>query len=83
MGIYVARHLSFLRGYAYVAAGLLPVPPKVFIPAVVDSAITWSDGWVIAGRLLGTYREDVSMHVGYYQSLVWQPAVTNRCRLRP
>src|SRR5215475_8987143 len=51
-GIYVARLIPFLRGYASVAAGLLSIRPRVFVPAVVVSAITWSGGYVIAGYLL-------------------------------
>jgi membrane protein DedA with SNARE-associated domain len=56
-GIYLGRMLPFLRGYASVAAGLLSIRPGVFVPAVVLSAITWSGGYVIAGRLLGPYWE--------------------------
>jgi len=56
-GIYLGRMLPFLRGYASVAAGLLSIRPGVFVPAVVVSAVTWSGGYVIAGRLLGPYWE--------------------------
>jgi membrane protein DedA with SNARE-associated domain len=51
--IYLGRHLPFLRGYTAVAAGLLKIPPRIFLPAVLLSALTWSGGYVIAGRLLG------------------------------
>jgi membrane protein DedA with SNARE-associated domain len=51
--IYLGRHMPFLRGYTAVAAGLLKIPPSVFLPAVLLSALTWSGGYVIAGRLLG------------------------------
>src|SRR5215510_1802821 len=51
--IYVGRHLPFLRGYTAVAAGLLKIPPRIFLPAVLLSALTWSGGYVIAGKLLG------------------------------
>src|SRR5215510_12243945 len=51
--IYVGRHLPFIRGYTSVAAGLLHIPPRIFLPAVLLSALTWSGGYVIAGRLLG------------------------------
>jgi membrane protein DedA with SNARE-associated domain len=51
--IYVGRHIPFLRGYTAVAAGLLKIPPSIFLPAVLLSALTWSGGYVIAGKLLG------------------------------
>jgi membrane protein DedA with SNARE-associated domain len=31
----------------------LKIPPGIFLPAILLSAITWSGGYVIAGRLLG------------------------------
>src|SRR5215813_5482397 len=51
--IYVGRLIPFIRGYTAVAAGLLKIPPGIFLPAVLVSALTWSGGYVIAGRLLG------------------------------
>jgi membrane protein DedA with SNARE-associated domain len=69
-GIYVGRLIPFLRGYVSVAAGILPVRPKIFLPAVVVSAITWSGGYVIAGRLLGPYWAQVAARIGGVESLV-------------
>src|SRR5215813_8740890 len=51
--IYVGRHMPFLRGYTAVAAGLLKISPTIFLPAVLLSALTWSGGYVMAGKLLG------------------------------
>ena len=51
--IYIGRLIPFIRGYTSVAAGLLHIPPSIFLPAVLLSALTWSGGYVIAGRLLG------------------------------
>src|SRR5262250_214272 len=51
--IYVGRLIPFIRGYTAVAAGLLKIPPGIFLPTVLVSALTWSGGYVIAGRLLG------------------------------
>jgi membrane protein DedA with SNARE-associated domain len=51
--IYVGRHIPFLRGYTAVAAGLLKIPPSIFLPAVLLSALTWSGGYATAGKLLG------------------------------
>jgi membrane protein DedA with SNARE-associated domain len=69
-GIYAARLIPFLRGYASVAAGLLSIRPDVFIPAVVVSAVTWSGGYVIAGRLLGPYWEQVAKKIGSAESVL-------------
>lgn len=68
-GIYIGRLLPFLRGYASVAAGMLPIKPKIFIPAVIVSAITWSGGYVLAGRLLGPYWEQVAEKIGRVETL--------------
>jgi membrane protein DedA with SNARE-associated domain len=59
--IYLGRLIPFIRGYTSVAAGLLHIPPRIFLPAVLLSALTWSGGYIIAGRLLGyTYVNAVS-----------------------
>jgi membrane protein DedA with SNARE-associated domain len=69
--IYVARLVPFLRGYASVAAGVLPIRPRVFLPAVALSAITWSGGYVAAGRLLGPYWEQAASRVGRMEAAVF------------
>jgi membrane protein DedA with SNARE-associated domain len=69
-GIYVGRMFPFLRGYASVAAGLLAIPPSVFLPAVIVSAVTWSGGYVIAGRLLGPYWQQVAGKIGGVELVV-------------
>ena len=51
--IYVGRLMPFIRGYTAVAAGLLRISPGIFLPAVLVSALTWSAGYVLAGKLLG------------------------------
>ena len=57
--IYVGRHIPFLRGYTAVAAGLLKISPTIFLPAVLLSALTWSGGYVMAGKLLGHEYADI------------------------
>jgi len=69
-GIYLARLIPFIRGYASVAAGLLPIRPGVFVPSVLVSAITWSGGYVLAGRLLGRYWDSAAAKIGRVESLV-------------
>jgi membrane protein DedA with SNARE-associated domain len=68
-GIYVGRLIPFLRGYASVAAGILTIRPRVFLPAVVVSALTWSGGYVIAGRLLGPYWTQVALRIGQVETV--------------
>jgi membrane protein DedA with SNARE-associated domain len=69
-GIYLGRLIPFFRGYVSVAAGILTIRPKIFIPVVVVSAITWSSGYVIAGRLLGPLWEKVALRIGRIESVV-------------
>lgn len=69
-GIYVGRLIPFLRGYVSVAAGILSIRPNIFLPAVIVSAITWSGGYVIAGRLLGPYWEQVAARIGGVESVL-------------
>ena len=69
-GIYAGRMIPFLRGYVSVAAGILPIQPRIFVPAVMVSAITWSGGYVIAGRLLGPYWKDLAAKIGTAEVLV-------------
>jgi membrane protein DedA with SNARE-associated domain len=68
-GIYLGRLMPFLRGYCSVAAGILSIKPGIFIPAVIVSAITWSGGYVVAGRLLGPYWEQVATRIGNVQKV--------------
>lgn len=51
--LYVGRLISYARGYVSVAAGLIGVPPRVFLSTVVWSSVTWAGVYAVAGRLLG------------------------------
>ena len=87
-GIYLGRLIPFFRGYVSVAAGILTISPKLFIPAVIVSAITWSGGYVLAGRLLGPFWEQVALKIGRIESVVLLAALmviatlVGRTRLR-
>ncbi len=59
MGIFLGRMIPYVRGYTSAAAGLLKIPPRVFMPIVLGSAIIWSGGLVFAGKLLGKHVEDL------------------------
>jgi membrane protein DedA with SNARE-associated domain len=53
--IFIGRLTPFLRGYMSVAAGTIQLKPKTFLTTVLLSAITWSGGLVLTGKLLGPY----------------------------
>ncbi len=67
--IYAGRLIPYVRGYTSVAAGAVRLPPKVFLPAVLFSAITWSGGYVFIGKLLGPRWESVSDKIGWGNSI--------------
>lgn len=54
-GIFIGRLIPYIRGYASVAAGILQLKPKIFLSMVALSAILWSGGYVLVGRLSGRY----------------------------
>ncbi|OGZ33466.1 MAG: hypothetical protein A2Y98_02995 [Candidatus Portnoybacteria bacterium RBG_19FT_COMBO_36_7] len=68
-GVFFGRLLPYLRGYASVAAGLLKIPPKKFLTSVIVSAIIWSGGYVIAGRLLGEQWEKLASKLNIWEIL--------------
>ncbi|HSY76375.1 MAG TPA: DedA family protein [Bacteroidia bacterium] len=53
--VFIGRLTPFLRGYVSVAAGMLHVNRKAFLGTVIISAVTWSGGLVLLGRLIGPY----------------------------
>lgn len=63
-GIFVGRLTPFLRGYISVAAGTLQIKPKAFLSTVLLSALTWSGGLVLTGRLLGPYWHELAEKMG-------------------
>jgi membrane protein DedA with SNARE-associated domain len=66
-GIFGGRLIPYLRGYTSVAAGVLRVRPSVYLSAVAASAVLWSGGYVIVGRILGSYWEDAAKSMGGIQ----------------
>lgn len=50
-GMFLCRLIPFIRGYASVAAGILQLKPKAFLTMVALSAIVWSGGYVLVGKL--------------------------------
>ena len=70
-GIYLGRLIPYLRGYTSIAAGLLQLRPKVFLTMVFLSAVTWSGGYAIAGKIMGPYWQTVADKIGGTTRLVY------------
>jgi len=68
-GVFIGRLLPYLRGYASVAAGLLKIPPKKFLSSVIITAVIWSGGYVMAGRLLGKQWDKFASRLSLWQVL--------------
>lgn len=64
LGIFIGRLIPYVRGYTSMAAGLLEIPPKIFIPIVLSSAIVWSGGLVVLGTILGNNVDLFAEHYG-------------------
>jgi len=69
--IFLGRLTPFVRGYVSVVAGALQIKPKSFLSTVFLSAITWSIGLVLAGRMLGPYWNEVVKNANAYEFLVF------------
>ena len=65
--IFLGRMMPYVRGYVSVAAGILNMPYRVFIPMVAFSAALWSGGYVVLGHFLGRQWEEVAGFIGRYQ----------------
>ncbi len=68
--IYLGRLIPYARGYVSVAAGLIQIPPRVFLTTVLLSAITWSGGYAILGRLLGKEWNSVIVKLGLMRIVI-------------
>ena len=66
-GIFVGRLLPYLRAYASVAAGVLNIPYRVFLPMVIFPAILWTGGYVTLGHFLGKNWQTVGNFIYQYQ----------------
>jgi len=54
-GMFLCRLIPLVRGYASVAAGILQLKPRIFLIMVALSAVIWSGGYVLAGKLSYKY----------------------------
>jgi membrane protein DedA with SNARE-associated domain len=70
LDIFLGRLLPYLRGYISVAAGLLKIPAKKFLSSVIVSAVVWTGGYVIAGRLLGKGWDKLATRFSAWQLLL-------------
>ena len=65
--IFLGRMMPFVRGYVSVAAGILNIPYKTFLPMVIFPAIIWTGGYVTLGHFLGKRWETVANFIEQYQ----------------
>ena len=63
-GIFIGRLTPFLRGYISVVAGTLQIKPKAFLTTVLLSALAWSGGLALTGRMLGPYWKELAQKLG-------------------
>jgi len=68
--VFIGRLTPFLRGYVSVAAGMLHVKPQTFLGTVIISAVTWSGGLVLLGRLIGPYWNQMIKESGLISNIV-------------
>lgn len=66
-GIFLGRMMPYIRGYVSIAAGILNIPYKTFLPAVIVPAIIWTGGYVTLGHFLGRKWETVAGFIHQYQ----------------
>jgi membrane protein DedA with SNARE-associated domain len=59
--------MPYVRGYVSIAAGILNLPYKVFVPLVAVSALLWSGGYVTLGHFLGRNWETVARTIEQYK----------------
>lgn len=69
-GIFLGRMMPYIRGYVSVAAGILNIPYKQFLPMVILPALIWTGGYVTLGHFLGKKWESVASFIGAYQWLL-------------
>ncbi len=66
-GIFAGRLIPYVRGYTSVAAGLLEIPPYVFLTSVLLSAVLWSGGYAIIGYAFGNRWNTIISKLGFWE----------------
>ena len=70
VNIFIFRVTPFTRGYTSVISGLIHVHPKIFLPILVFSGITWATFWVITGRLIGPFWNLFEQETGRFKIIM-------------
>ncbi len=70
-GIFLGRMMPYIRGYVSVAAGILNIPYRVFLPMVVIPALLWTGGYITIGHFLGQKWQVVASFIERYQWLLF------------
>ena len=66
-GIFLGRMMPYVRGYVSIAAGILNLPYKFFVPLVALSALIWTGGYVTLGHFIGKQWETVARTIEQYK----------------
>ncbi len=75
-GIFLGRMMPYIRGYVSVAAGILNIPYKNFLPMVVLPALLWTGGYVTLGHFLGIKWQSVADFIHQYQWILLVAVIT-------
>jgi membrane protein DedA with SNARE-associated domain len=67
VSIFIFRVTPFTRGYTSVISGLIHIKPKIYLPIVVFSGITWAAFWVISGYLIGPFWNQIEQLTGEFK----------------
>lgn len=63
--LYLGRLISYARWYVSAAAGLIGIPPRMFLTTVIWSSLTWGGGYALAGWFLGPSWSEFSAKFGF------------------
>ncbi len=70
VNIFIFRITPFTRGYTSVISGLIHIKPKIFLPIIVFSGITWACFWVITGHLIGPFWKQFTQNSGSFKTFM-------------
>jgi membrane protein DedA with SNARE-associated domain len=79
VNIFIFRVTPFTRGYTSVISGLIHIQPKIFLPIVVFSGLTWAAFWVITGHLIGPFWKLFEQETGRFKIIMLIVLATAIC----
>jgi membrane protein DedA with SNARE-associated domain len=70
VNIFIFRVTPFTRGYTSVISGLIRIQPKIYLPIIVFSGLTWAALWVITGHLIGPFWNLFEQETGSFKIIM-------------